>query len=144
MTGISARLAVAIGGLVCLAAACEGGQKQPEPSATGPSTTTLLDHAEGRELYVRWCIACHGDRGRGDGITASRLAPPPADLASPRIQDLGPDEVAARVSGGATGMGLAGVMPAWGHTLGPYQVLAVSSYVLSLGAAEAQEPQVQP
>lgn len=34
----------------------------------------------GRYYFVRYCSACHGLAGRGDGPAAAALQPPPADL----------------------------------------------------------------
>jgi mono/diheme cytochrome c family protein len=35
----------------------------------------------GREQYAKYCSACHGPSGRGDGTIAEALTPHPADLA---------------------------------------------------------------
>jgi mono/diheme cytochrome c family protein len=34
----------------------------------------------GRAMYLRYCGACHGPQGKGDGITGSFMTPKPADL----------------------------------------------------------------
>jgi mono/diheme cytochrome c family protein len=34
----------------------------------------------GHQYFVRYCSACHGVEGRGDGPAASALQPPPANL----------------------------------------------------------------
>ena len=34
----------------------------------------------GRVIYRERCVACHGDRGRGDGAAGVTLEPKPADL----------------------------------------------------------------
>lgn len=34
----------------------------------------------GRQLYVRYCGACHGPQGKGDGIASSFMRPSPSDL----------------------------------------------------------------
>ena len=34
----------------------------------------------GQQYFVRYCSACHGVEGRGDGPAAPVLQPPPADL----------------------------------------------------------------
>ena len=34
----------------------------------------------GRAIYRERCVACHGDRGRGDGAAGVTLEPTPADL----------------------------------------------------------------
>jgi mono/diheme cytochrome c family protein len=36
--------------------------------------------SEGQRLFVRFCAACHGVNGAGDGPAAPALHPPPADL----------------------------------------------------------------
>ena len=35
---------------------------------------------DGRELYLRYCAACHGVSGKGDGPAATALRPRPANL----------------------------------------------------------------
>ena len=42
----------------------------------GPGETARV----GRHYFVRYCSACHGMEGRGDGPAASALDPSPADL----------------------------------------------------------------
>ena len=34
----------------------------------------------GRDTFLRYCAACHGNEGRGDGPLAASLTRPPADL----------------------------------------------------------------
>lgn len=34
----------------------------------------------GKQLYEKYCLACHGPQGRGDGVT--KVDPPVADLTS--------------------------------------------------------------
>jgi mono/diheme cytochrome c family protein len=36
--------------------------------------------SEGQRLFARFCAACHGVNGHGDGPAAPALQPPPADL----------------------------------------------------------------
>lgn len=44
--------------------------------ATSPSTAV----SGAPRVFVRYCSACHGVQGRGDGPAAPALQPPPADL----------------------------------------------------------------
>ena len=44
------------------------------------STATEPDLARGKKLYEKYCQACHGPQGKGDGVTT--FDPPPADLTS--------------------------------------------------------------
>lgn len=37
-------------------------------------------HAWGKELFGRYCAACHGQTGKGDGPMAAALKTPPTDL----------------------------------------------------------------
>jgi mono/diheme cytochrome c family protein len=41
---------------------------------------TRTDEAHGGDLFRRYCAACHGTEGRGDGPIAPSLHPPPANL----------------------------------------------------------------
>jgi mono/diheme cytochrome c family protein len=45
--------------------------------ATRPTEVVVV---QGRDLFLRYCAACHGDSGQGDGLAAAALQPPPADL----------------------------------------------------------------
>src|SRR5215470_11808342 len=47
-------------------------------------TATLAASAEqeppGRQLYLRYCGACHGPQAKGDGVASSFMRPSPPDL----------------------------------------------------------------
>src|ERR1051325_495677 len=34
----------------------------------------------GRKFYLRYCSACHGEGGKGDGVVSQAMQPKPADL----------------------------------------------------------------
>jgi mono/diheme cytochrome c family protein len=42
--------------------------------------------AQGKITYTTYCAACHGSKGKGDGVAASGLQKPPADHTSKAIQ----------------------------------------------------------
>ena len=44
------------------------------------SQTEMLTLYSGEELFERYCSACHGASGRGDGPVAASLSTPPPDL----------------------------------------------------------------
>jgi mono/diheme cytochrome c family protein len=76
----------------------------------------------GQQYFVRYCSACHGVEGRGDGPAAPVLQPPPADLtriAQRREGHFPVDEIRAYIDG-RTGVPAHGrrEMPVWGERFG--------------------------
>jgi mono/diheme cytochrome c family protein len=58
---------------------------------TSPLNPTDPEHLKkGRSLFVRHCVTCHGDLGRGDGpsarLHAKRSGYQPRDLSRPEVQ----------------------------------------------------------
>jgi len=51
-----------------------------------PFKGNLKNLDDGKKLYVKNCVVCHGDKGKGDGIAAAGLNPKPADHSSEKIQ----------------------------------------------------------
>jgi mono/diheme cytochrome c family protein len=49
-------------------------------SIANPVLPTTEAVNAGRAIYRERCVACHGDRGRGDGAAGVTLEPKPADL----------------------------------------------------------------
>lgn len=47
---------------------------------TNPLPVTKEVIAQGKKLYERECLSCHGKTGRGDGSAAKDLEVPPGDL----------------------------------------------------------------
>ncbi|MGH2500436.1 MAG: c-type cytochrome, partial [Candidatus Limnocylindria bacterium] len=66
----------------------------------------------GRALYGQHCAVCHGAGGRGDGLAAAGLEPPPADLVL-HVPQHSDGELFHFVTRGIRGT----AMPAWGRTL---------------------------
>ncbi len=69
---------------VCLAFAFAASAQEP---ATGTTKQTVVkkpiqrtSSASGEEMYLSYCAACHGNRGKGDGPAAAALKQPPSDL----------------------------------------------------------------
>ena len=42
--------------------------------------------ADGKKTYTRFCVTCHGEKGKGDGLAAAALNKPPADHTSAFVQ----------------------------------------------------------
>jgi mono/diheme cytochrome c family protein len=104
------------------------------------SPSTPRDVAAGREAYVLYCAACHGEEGRGDGPAAAGLASRPTNFTDGRLMNRVPDDFLANVIvSGAAAEGLAPTMPAFGRLLSDTQVRQLVAFIRSL-AEPAFEP----
>lgn len=72
----------------------------------------------GREAYLRYCGACHGPDGKGDGIAGSLMTPKPSDLTQIAKKHGGEfpfQQVAADIDGTRTVRAHGdSAMPVWG------------------------------
>ena len=80
-----------------------------------------LSSYSGRQLYIRFCAACHGEQARGDGPVAPhfKVAPPDlTQLAKRRGGTYPADEIRRIIDGrGEEGAHGARQMPVWGIEL---------------------------
>lgn len=97
---ISDRTLLRIAFSVCLGAVCtilpsrlssaEKGQSDwtaPASAAAkkNPVAADEKSKTEGKQLYLRQCMECHGRLGKGDGAKAKKLSRPPGDLSSDKV-----------------------------------------------------------
>ncbi|MBW2274577.1 MAG: cytochrome c [Deltaproteobacteria bacterium] len=77
-----------------------------------------LQVSPGRALFERYCVTCHGEKGRGDGPVAPALINTPSDLTTIAARRGGefPAAEVARYIDGRTQVTAHGtrVMPVWG------------------------------
>lgn len=74
-----------------------------------PVTPTQKSLAQGKELYLKHCAACHGAGGKGDGPAAAGMNPPPANfLDLDHSATYGPDEKYWIISNGSPETGMPG------------------------------------
>jgi mono/diheme cytochrome c family protein len=87
--------------------------------------------AEGKELFEKNCIQCHGQLGHGDGPAAATMNPRPRNFASPEGWTNGYDmpSIYKTVSGGVNGTSMASF-----NYLSRKERMALVHYVQSLGA----------
>ena len=79
----------------------------------------------GKQVYEKYCQACHGPQGRGDGPT--QFDPPPGDLTSSEVL-LKPDSRLLRsIHGGRTNT----AMDAWKSMLSDEAIRDVLAYILT-------------
>ena len=85
-------------------------------------TYTLAD--SGAAPYKEHCSACHAANGDGDTMLGKNLRLRP--LASPEVQNMSDDELAAIISKGKNRM------PAYGRKLSPQQISDLVKHIRSL------------
>ncbi len=89
--------------------------------------------SQGRILYRRDCVLCHGDLGDGRGVRAADLTPTPRDFTDPAWQDARD----ARHLYYAVAEGRHGTaMPPWKATLSPNEIWSLVAYVRSFDPRE--------
>ena len=94
-----------------------------------------LSYAEGqgRGIFVKYCAACHGEGGKGDGQNASNLEPAPPDLTTSK--NVADDAYLRRViAEGSAAVGRSSLSPPWGRTLSHQQIEYVALYCRALAA----------
>ena len=79
---------------------------------------------KGRQIFHRYCAACHGTKGEGDGYRL--LGPAPTDLTSPLIQEKADDDLLKSIHQGKLNM------PAWNIKLTPGERESVLAYIRTL------------
>ena len=90
-----------------------------------PQTPSRLDEGEaalGQVIYTRYCAACHGREGKGDGPVAPGLVRKPIDLTALAAKNGGrfPFDKTARAIDGRETPRAHGLpdMPVWGEVFG--------------------------
>lgn len=93
--------------------------------------------ADGRELFVHHCVACHGDAGKGDGPYGQRLVRErnvhPRDLTDSKYFENKLDrDIYSVIALGGGHFHKAVYMPTWTVNLTPAQMKSIVAYVRSL------------
>lgn len=90
-------------------------------SAPAPFARAAENEEPGRQLYLRYCSACHGPQAKGDGVAGSLMRPHPADLTrlASRHGDEFPMEQVVKTIDGREALRAHGepAMPVWGEIL---------------------------
>ena len=99
-----------------------------QPSSVEPTAPlTAEEHSRATNLFTAQCAVCHGKRGRGDGISALRLAPAPTNF-----HEVQPSQTYAE---SALRIGISGSsMPKWEGKLTADEQRLLARYVRTLYA----------
>jgi len=91
----------------------------------------------GAALYAKWCAACHGETGRGDGPNAASLPVKPAVHSSRDAMATRPDDsLFDTIAAGGAVMNRSPRMPAFGATLSPAEIRALVRHIRTLCRCE--------
>jgi mono/diheme cytochrome c family protein len=102
------------------------GQK---PEATAPKVIS----ADGAPLYARWCAACHGATGKGDGPNTTNLPVKPAVHSDREAMSARPDDsLFDTIAAGGVVMNRSPRMPAFGGTLTSTEIRALVRHIRTL------------
>lgn len=109
-------------------------------------TTSLAGFAraqnanEGKNIYSTYCVTCHGDRGKGDGVAARGLPQKPADHTNGVVMNQLSDKFLMDViSKGGGAVGKSAFMPAWGGSLNEQQIRDIIAFIRTI-AVPAYKP----
>lgn len=108
-----------------VAVASASGRQAARRSEPGLSTQSSPQLQQGREVFVQYCAACHGERGDGKPISGLKLKPPAMDLTAFKLSD---SLIHRALEEGVLGTGMA----AW-TSLPAEQLSAVAAYTATLG-----------
>ena len=79
----------------------------------------------GKQVYEKYCLACHGSQGRGEGAT--QFDPPVADLTSSEVLVKPDSRLLRSIHDGRTNT----VMDAWKTTLSDEAIRDALAYILT-------------
>lgn len=104
--------------------------------------------SQGEVIFQRYCVFCHGESGRGDGLNASLLATPPRDLGNQAfLADNSDGDLSRIILKGGKVVGKSPAMPSFGLTITPDHAEMVVSYIrgeLAHSGEEEGEDQDEP
>lgn len=105
-------------------------KKFPAPPAADTITNPLKGDAaavaDGKKIYTQYCVACHGEKGKGDGVASPGLSKPPADHSSAFIQKQTDGALFWIITAGNN------PMPPYKNVLTPAQRWATVNYIRTL------------
>jgi mono/diheme cytochrome c family protein len=107
------------------------------PDAPVPAGAPSAATPDGPVLYAKWCAACHGETGRGDGPNAAHLPIRPAVHSSREAMSARPDDsLFDTIASGGAVMNRSPRMPPFGGTLTASEIRALVRHIRSLCRCE--------
>ncbi len=103
-------------------------------ASAAPSAPPISPSSEsGAAIYARYCVACHGERGRGDGPNVRHLPVQPARHADAVLMSARSDDrLFDAIAGGGYPLGRSVTMPPFGATLSRAQIWLLVGHLRTL------------
>jgi len=97
--------------------------------------------AEGRKLYTSYCVSCHGEKGKGDGVAAKSLPAKPADHTNGMVMNQHNDKFLTEIiTKGGSAVGKSSFMPPWGSALDEKQIRDLVAFIRTLAVPPYKGP----
>lgn len=91
--------------------------------------------AKGYKLFSRYCAACHGHKGKGNGFNAVNLDPPPRDMTDEKVVYMAKQKneyLFKAISLGGKAIEKSARMPPFGKTLSEKEIWEIIAFVRTL------------
>ena len=98
------------------------------PGGMPASASVPGDAPKGKAIYEKYCAACHGPQGKGDGPTGKVLVPPAVDFTSASSKKKSDADLLNIIENGKPPT----AMIAWKGQLSAQEIQQVLAYVKSL------------
>ena len=93
-------------------------------------TKYSFSERQGRQLYNKYCVVCHGSTGGGDGFNSFNLNPKPKSLAdSAYNKALSNESIKKIIAYGGGGMNRSVLMPSYQNTLNNNEIQYLVQYI---------------
>lgn len=103
------------------------------------------DAAKGEAHYKTLCIACHGEKGDGNGVAAAAMNPKPGNFTDPaNVDRLTEEWVYKMIKNGGAANGKSAMMAPWSAALKDPELRDVAAYVLKFKPAKAAPAKAAP
>jgi mono/diheme cytochrome c family protein len=93
-----------------------------------PAVEAAGDPAKGKAAYDKYCMACHGPQGKGDGPAGKMLKPPAADFTSAESKKKSESDLRQVIEKGKPGT----AMGPWKSQLSDSDINDVLAYLMGL------------
>lgn len=105
------------------------GEKQDSDTSI-QKTILSYTQRQGKQIYTKYCLVCHGEQGKGDGFNAYNLTPKPRNFSDTTLMQKSSDErLAMVIRDGGRNSNLSLAMPSWGGRLNDKEFEYVVSYL---------------